>query len=188
MPDILPLPEQIGGENFARRSSRGSICATQKFGEWTLSILGTAHRKAGQRRKQRCGLPLRGESKEDTSSLANLWFLSFRQERNRGCGLRRPAKGLEECSENETCFILMPAPSKVRFCRKSECGPLQELPCKNSADDLQGKKCRRLPLFALDVRQHRGHIKTWENEQSSFSWGHNTKLCFLHSKCGPSAS
>ena len=27
----------------------------KKFGEWTLSILGTAHRKARQRRKQRCG-------------------------------------------------------------------------------------------------------------------------------------
>ena len=65
---------------------------------------------------------------------------------------------------------------------------LQELPCKNSADDVHGKKCRRLPPFALNVRQHRGLIKTWENEQSSFSWGHNTKLCFLHSKCGPSAS
>ena len=31
-------------------------------------------------------------------------------------------------SENETCFILMPAPSKVRFFRKSECGPTQPAP------------------------------------------------------------
>ena len=36
-------------------------------------------------------MPLRGVSKEDTSSLANLWLLSFRKESNRGCGLRKPA-------------------------------------------------------------------------------------------------
>ena len=59
-PDILPLPEQTGGENFALRSSRGDV-------------------------------PLRGVSKEETSSSANLWFLSFRQERNLGRGLSRPA-------------------------------------------------------------------------------------------------
>ena len=45
--------------------------------------------------------PSREESKEDTSSLANLWFLSFREERTLGRGLRKPAKGLEECSEKE---------------------------------------------------------------------------------------
>ena len=36
-------------------------------------------------------MPLRGVSKENTSSLANLWLLSFRKESNRGCGLRKPA-------------------------------------------------------------------------------------------------
>ena len=63
IPDICLLAEQSGGENFARRSSRGEN-------------------------------PLRGVSKEDTSSLANLWFLSFREERNLGRGLSRPALGL----------------------------------------------------------------------------------------------
>ena len=70
IPDILLLAEQTGGENFARRSSRGDV-------------------------------PLRGESKEETSSLANLWFLSFRQERNLGCGLSKPAIDLIKSSEKE---------------------------------------------------------------------------------------
>ena len=98
--DILMLPEQIGGENFACEVPEGSnfsaekfgewalpilgrenfACevpegsnfSAEKFGEWALPILGTAHKKAGQRRKQRCGLPLIGVSKEDISSLARL--------------------------------------------------------------------------------------------------------------------
>ena len=42
-------------------------------------------------RSSRGDVPLREDSKEDTSSLANLWFLSFRQERNLGRGLSKPA-------------------------------------------------------------------------------------------------
>ena len=48
-------------------------------------------------------MPLRGESKEDTSSLANLWFLSFREERNLGRGLSRPALGLSAKSNFRWC-------------------------------------------------------------------------------------
>ena len=51
--DILMLPEQIGGENFACEVPEGSNFSAEKFGEWALPILGTAHKKAGQRRKQR---------------------------------------------------------------------------------------------------------------------------------------
>ena len=91
IPDIILLPEQSGGENFAPQSSRGSIFLRKSTENGLCPFSGPHTEKRDNAESRGAVLPLRGESKEDTSSLANLWFLSFREERNLGRGLSKPA-------------------------------------------------------------------------------------------------
>ena len=77
----------------------GSQCARQRHstvrsGTPVFVILPLPEQTGGENfaaRSSRGDVPLGGESKEETSSLANLWFLSFREERNLGRGLSKPA-------------------------------------------------------------------------------------------------
>ena len=69
---ILPLPEQTGGENFASQSSRGSIFLRKSTENGLCPFSGPHTEKRDNAESRGAVLPLRGVSKEDTSSLARL--------------------------------------------------------------------------------------------------------------------
>src|SRR5699024_10333307 len=105
--------------NFARRSSRESIFL-RKSSENGLCLFSGPHtEKLGNVGSRGAVLPLREESKEDTSSLANLWFLSFRQERNLGRGLSKPVNRLcRVVPANINAVLRDPRPRKLSCVKK----------------------------------------------------------------------
>ena len=77
------------------------------------------------------GLPLSLEVKEPGGSLCALCETFFTQESFRGCGLRKPAKGLEECSEKEQRSFSCPHHLKLDFAESSSAGLCRDYPAKN---------------------------------------------------------